>query len=73
MREKYPVGQASGGHPGFVSGLAPGYARRVTADEQPRCPTCGERDSEDIGQDVRRCRNCTYVWIPIAPEGGGED
>ncbi len=33
-------------------------------DDQPPCPTCGERGSEDIGQDVRRCDNCTYVWIP---------
>ena len=34
------------------------------AEDQPCCPTCVERDSEDIGQDVRRCSNCTYVWIP---------
>ena len=43
----------------------------ATGDDLPRCPTCGERDSEDIGQDVRRCRNCTYVWIPAVPESGG--
>ncbi len=40
------------------------------AEVAPRCPTCGERDSEDIGEDVHRCRHCTYVWIPAAPEGG---
>ena len=43
----------------------------VTGDDLPRCPTCGERDSEDIGQDVRRCRNCTYVWIPAGLEPDG--
>ena len=43
----------------------------ATDDARPRCPTCGERDSEDIGQDVRRCRNCTYVWIPVVPEPDG--
>jgi ribosomal protein L37AE/L43A len=43
----------------------------ATDDAQPRCPTCAERDSEDIGQDVRRCRNCTYVWIPVVPEPEG--
>ena len=31
----------------------------------PRCPTCGGSESEDIGDDVRRCANCTRVFIPL--------
>lgn len=52
-------------------GTVIGMATNAANEDQPRCPTCGERDSEDIGDDVRRCRNCTYVWIPVTPEGEG--